>query len=480
MSDAASEASPPPPPGRRDAAPSGEHRFPCDACGADMRFDAEARAMRCDHCGNMELLPPPDPWARAAALREIDIREGLSEDLAGLEPGQVEETQVTRCPNCGARTELDPTVRAAACPFCDTPLVRETVTDRHIKPAAVLPFAWTEPRAKEAMRAWLGSLWFAPNGLTKYARAGRPMSGVYVPYWTFDARSDTAYVGQRGDNYTVRVPRADGKGSTTQVRVRWRRASGRVRLSFDDVLVPAAASLPREMVEGLEPWDLRELEPYRPAMVAGFGAESYTVGLREGLAAGKARMERVIAGAVRRDIGGDHQRIHDMRTRLSDVTFKHVLLPIWIAAYRYNGQSYRFVVNARTGKVQGERPYSAIKIALAVIAALIALAVGALLYGGAQGGFRLGDAAHAPITAAVDAGGGGPSDASPPPAPRASLGAPVSPASSTSSGATLAPAWGGGVVGPPFLPAAATFPAPGAASAPEPALVSAPADGRAA
>ena len=378
MSDALAD-----PPTRADA-----HRFPCDACGSDMRFDPEARALRCDHCGNQELLPPPDPAARALALREIDIREGLRGDLDDLEPAQVEETRVTQCPNCGARTEMGAEVRAATCPFCDTPLVRETTTDRHVKPAAALPFAWTEARAKEAMRSWLGSLWFAPNGLQAYARAGRPMSGVYVPYWTFDARSDTRYTGMRGDNYTVRERAiVDGKPTTvTRVKVRWRHASGRVRLAFDDVLVPAAASLPREMVEGLEPWDLRELEPYRPAMIAGFRAEAYTVGLRDGLAAAKERMERVIRGAVRRDIGGDHQRIHDMDTRLSDVTFKHVLLPLWIAAYRYRGESYRFVVNARTGKVQGERPYSAIKIALAVIAGLILAAIAAWLYAATQGG----------------------------------------------------------------------------------------------
>lgn len=387
MSDA---LAPPSPPGaaRRAPPPGDAHRFPCDACGSDMRFDPEARALRCPHCGNMDLLPPPDASARALALREIAIREGLSEDLSGLDPAQIEETQVTQCPNCGARTELDPSLRAANCPFCDTPLVRETATDRHIKPAALLPFAWSEPQAKEAMRRWLGSLWFAPNGLQRYARQGRSLSGVYVPYWTFDARSDTAYHGLRGDNYVVheRVI-VDGRPQTVaRVHVRWSPASGRVRLAFDDVLALGSTSLPPEMAEGLEPWDLRELEPYRPAMVAGFRAEAYTVGLREGLEAAKARMETAIAGAVRRDIGGDHQRIHDSRTELSDVTFKHVLLPIWIAAYRYGGKSFRFVVNARTGKVQGERPYSTVKIALAVIAGLLAAAVALWLYAAAEGG----------------------------------------------------------------------------------------------
>lgn len=69
---------------------------------------------------------------------------------------------------------------------------------------------------------------------------------------------------------------------------------------------------------------------------------------------------------VRFDIGGDRQRIHGIETQVANVTFKHILLPVWLAAYKYRGKTYRFVVNGRTGKVQGERPWSAIKIAIAV------------------------------------------------------------------------------------------------------------------
>ena len=85
-------------------------------------------------------------------------------------------------------------------------------------------------------------------------------------------------------------------------------------------------------------------------------------------------MDRVIARDVRFDIGGDQQRIHDIATDISDVTFKHILLPVWLAAYRYRGKSYRFVVNGRSGRVQGERPWSAIKLAVAVVAGLLVAA----------------------------------------------------------------------------------------------------------
>jgi hypothetical protein len=79
-------------------------------------------------------------------------------------------------------------------------------------------------------------------------------------------------------------------------------------------------------------------------------------------------MEPTIEQSCRSDIGGDEQRIDDMRTRYHEVTFKHLLFPVWISAFRYRGKIYRLLVNARTGEVQGERPWSAAKIALAVLA----------------------------------------------------------------------------------------------------------------
>jgi len=97
------------------------------------------------------------------------------------------------------------------------------------------------------------------------------------------------------------------------------------------------------------------------------------------MAEARAIMDARIRSDIVRDIGGDGQRIGRVDTEVSDVTFKHILLPVWVAAYRYRGKPYRFVVNGQTGKVQGERPWSVIKIAIAVILALLIGA--AVLYG---------------------------------------------------------------------------------------------------
>ena len=290
-----------------------------------------------------------------------------------LPEAEIEETRVLNCSNCGAQVEFDPATHAAECPFCATPVVTDTGTSRHIKPRGVLPFALDENQARQAMTDWLGRLWFAPNGLQDYARKGRRMEGIYVPYWTFDADTKSAYEGERGTVYyeTVTVVR-DGKRVQQRVpKIRWRRVRGRVARFFDDVLVLASRSLPKRYTDALQPWDLSALTPYQPEFLAGFRAEAYTVALEEGHAEARAQMARVIERDVRFDIGGDRQRIHDIRTDVSDVTFKHILLPVWLAAYKYRGKSYRFVVNGQTGRVQGERPWSAIKIAVAVVLGLL-------------------------------------------------------------------------------------------------------------
>ncbi len=158
-------------------------------------------------------------------------------------------------PQLRAQVEFGDTDQAKECPFCATPVVVDTGTHRHIKPRAVLPFALAEEVVRDAMKDWLGSLWFAPNGLQAYARKGRQMDGIYVPYWTYDAQSDTRYTGERGTiYYESRTVMRDGKRQTVRVaKTRWRSTSGRVARFFDDILVLGSRSLPKRFTDALEP-----------------------------------------------------------------------------------------------------------------------------------------------------------------------------------------------------------------------------------
>ncbi len=367
------------------AAPEGETRWPCESCGAVLRFVPGAAELRCDHCGHVQPIPPAPARERARALAEIDLARGLADDLA---PGETAAPQVTRCPSCGALVEFAGATHATQCPFCAAPVAVGTGSERRIKPQALVPFALTEDAARAAMAAWLGRLWFAPRGLLAYARRGRAMSGIYTPWWTFDAASRSRYAGERGTHYyetrTVTVT-VNGRREHRQEQVRrtrWQAVGGWVSRRFDDVAVVASTGLPRARAEALGPWDLSGLVPYSPDWLAGMAAEAYTLPLAEGHARARAAMEQAIAADVRAAIGGDEQRITRIDTAWSDETFRHVLLPVWLAAYRHGGRSYRVMVNGQTGKVRGERPWSAWKIALAVLLVAVAAAAALWLAGG--------------------------------------------------------------------------------------------------
>lgn len=330
-------------------------------------------------------MPDVPQRDKARALTENDLNTALR---GALPPAAMEEIRVSRCPGCGAELELGEGVAATACPFCATPVVPQEAPLRAIRPQALLPFAVPEREARAAMVAWLGRLWFAPNGLQDYARKGRLLTGIYVPFWTFDAATRSRYAGQRGDAYyetrwvTVEVNGKQERRQEQVRKIRWSPVRGWVSRRFDDVLVIGSDSLPRGHTEALAPWDLSGLRPHAPDYLSGFQAEAYSVPLEQGHALARGEMEAVIAGDVRRDIGGDEQRIERIDTDWSEETFKHILLPVWTAAYKYGGKSYRFVVNGQTGKVKGERPWSVWKIAFAVV---LGLAVaGALAWLGQQ------------------------------------------------------------------------------------------------
>ena len=362
---------------------------PCSNCGAPLSFSPGIGIMKCGFCGteneiegaNLQVSPWGEKSSGGPQIRELDYQAALND---ALDDAEIEETVTIRCPGCGAEVGLDATTQADNCPFCATPLAREeTHAHKHPKPQGVLPFAFDERTAKEKMAKWLGGLWFAPNSLKKYAEAGRPLSGVYLPHYTYDAVGDADYVGQRGDAYYVtrtRTVMVDGKPQqqTYQERkIRWSNVSGHVRHAFDDVLVQASDSMgpAADSAEyGGRSWDLAALEPYRTEYLAGFRAEAPGVALQDGYNRAENLMEQMLVRDVKFDIGGDAQRISSMQTRYTNITFKHVLLPVWLASYRWSNKPFRVTINGRTGQVAGERPYSAWKIAFAVILGVIVAA----------------------------------------------------------------------------------------------------------
>ena len=349
--------------------------YPCTSCGAKLEFDPGQRTLKCPYCGTQNSIAEAPRQEAIAAVEELDFQSYLRRQ-AGNEPTL--ERQTVKCPGCGAASQLAPNVTADRCPFCAAPLIAgEAYAHRTIQPKAIAPFDIKDRDARNRFKQWIDGLWFAPNALKRAYRAEQGLKGIYIPYWTYDSQTDTPYVGERGDVYfETEEYQEDGQRKTRQVeRIRWWPTTGEVRVSFDDVLVPASNSVPKDYADKLAPWRLNKLTPYRHDYVSGFTVEAYQTGLEPGFRMAQKEMVSTIEQAIRRDIGGDQQRILSMSPRYFDITFKHILLPIWLSSYRYGDKTYRFLVNGQTGEVQGERPYSIWKIAGA-----LALGVAVVLF----------------------------------------------------------------------------------------------------
>ena len=358
---------------------SPQHQFPCKQCGANLQFEPGAQSLKCPYCSAEQAIP-----SVPGHIAELDFLAYLQQ----LPDGDgTHEILTVHCGNCGAETGMQPDVTAALCPFCGCGIVATGASKKSIRPQGLLPFKVSKDQSSQLFRQWVAGLWFAPGALKKHAQCAI-IHGVYVPAWTYDTITETDYTGDRGDDYweTESYTETDAQGNTVQrtrevQKTRWCPASGHVRNNFQDLLVMATRTLPPKYLDRLQPWDLPELTPYADEYLSGFVAESYQVKLNEGFETAKGLTQPAINKTVCRDIGGDHQRISSTRIDYRNITFKHLLLPVWISAYQFQNKTFRFLVNARSGEVQGERPWSAMKIVLLVIAIIAIIAIVAGIIG---------------------------------------------------------------------------------------------------
>jgi DNA-directed RNA polymerase subunit RPC12/RpoP len=378
-----------------EAKPEHAKKYPCPQCNAELVFSASEERMVCNYCGYQAPVDETGSMtevhtqtvideATVAVVEEHDLLAGLEQAVTG--EGWGTETRSFKCNSCNAAIAVEPNITATVCPFCGSHhvLAQERST-RLIKPESLIPFQVDQKSAITKFRTWLGRGWFRPNQVKRIAQnAEARVQGIYLPFWTFDAQTFSKWWAESGhyyyvtQRYTVTV-NGRRQTRTRQVRkVRWHPASGRHDEFLDDVLVFATRSVSEKILTKIYPFDTQKLIPYLPQYLAGWRAEEYQIDLKEGWQLGKEIIQDRLRSACAQEVPGDTYRNLRVETQFRDMTFKHALLPVWIASYRYNNKIYNFMVNGQTGKVQGEAPISWWKVALAV---LIVLALLACIFG---------------------------------------------------------------------------------------------------
>ena len=370
------------------------HKFPCPSCGAEMDFDAEHGELVCAYCGHSSTVPTTQE-----AIQEYSLEAALQEMIdSPHETGYGEDKRSIKCENCGAVNTIDANLISTECAFCGSnKVVPQDQVTQVIKPESLLPFQVDQGNAVVLFRQWLGRGFFRPSPVKKIAKdAEARLQGVYLPFWTYDAytsswwRADAGYYYHVTESYWATDDEGKRVQRTRQVqKVRWEPASGSLQLAFDEVLVPATDSVERAMIERIYPFDTKALVTYEPGFLSGWGAEAYTVDLRSGWATGQAIIEERVRQACANEVPGDTLRNLHVDTAFSNMTYKHVLFPVWIASYRYKDKVYHFLINGQTGEVQGQAPISWIRVALVVIVVIIILAILFLLFSEGEAGAAL-------------------------------------------------------------------------------------------
>ena len=356
---------------RPESAGGGERpvtHYPCPNCGAELRFAPKLGGLHCEYCEYEEML-------RVPGAPEYDLEQGLRRDAEPVEEG----SRIT-CPKCAADYDLPPRRFSAVCPYCETPAILPARNP--LPPDGVLPFRIDEKEAHDLFARWIGSLWLAPSELAKRVDANKRLEGLYLPYWLFDASSESYYEGERGDAYYVTVIRTqivNGQRREVAVqerRIRWSPASGYVRVDFDALPILAESEIPPRLLEAIRPWPVRDAWRFETKALCGFESREYARRLAPAHRDARELMAQKIRWEVARDIGGDEQRIYRIDTRWEGERYQNVLLPVWTTHFVYKGKTYHYVINGVTGVVAGERPYSWWKVGALVLlgAALMLLA----------------------------------------------------------------------------------------------------------
>ncbi len=269
-----------------------------------------------------------------------------------------------QCQDCGALLHLAPHQRTTTCFFCRSPSIVSRPGDpRRPTPRFALPFVLPPELAYARARRWQRSLnWFSSSEL-RHATI-TDLQPIYAPCFLYSAIAYSNYAVSIGEAY------GDKSGFLTNDNADWLPLQGLHAAFVRDVVVSASRGLSNAELSQLEPYDLRALHRYTPALISGWPAEDPSVEpeLMWALARDEARQD--IARRLHQFMPGDGYHGLQFQTELRHEVLEPVLLPLWVLPVRlsHSGRPVRLLVNGQTGKVYGPKRVSEVRVMVVIFA----------------------------------------------------------------------------------------------------------------
>ncbi len=328
-----------------------------------MRFDPQSGNLFCDHCESIVNF-----------RQSAEVQEREFDDLVTFRQAKNSAVTCYRCSNCGAVSVVARTALATTCPYCDSPVVIDDTTGSVVKPDTVIPFELTPQQAEDQLLAWRKRKFYAPHNFRKHVKED-VAKGVFIPVWTFDASTSSDYDGQVGYRRT-RTVRRNGK-TCTETYIEWRRVSGVLEKSFDDIVIRANENVPANYFDNLKPFPQAKYRVYDDEYLAGYIADHYSLEPLDAFRQAKTVMEKSIRQAIVNLYNADEEGTMHLDMHVLQKSFKYLLVPVYIAATKYRNKIYNQYVSGvfcddekKKSKVSGKAPVSVWKVVLTVVLAL--------------------------------------------------------------------------------------------------------------
>ena len=366
--------------------------FKCPQCGATTAYAPSAAGVTCQHCGYAQTSET-EAVGRAAVEHEFTLSS-----LALAERGWGSERKELHCESCGSDLSVAANDLSTTCPFCaSNRVIARVAAQDALRPRFLIPFKLEGNECQPRVKAWLGKGWMHPSDLARAAGSAQ-FTGVYLPFWTFDATIHAKWRAEVGYERTERYYDSGSKSWKTRTKIDWRWEEGRIAQNQDDWLGIGTTKISHILLKRLYPFKVNELTPYEAGFLAGWQALNYDIPLQDAWDTVKEDMRERAREGCRTQIKSHHVRNFSMLADFEDEVWRYILLPVYAAAYRFENETFQVLVNGQTGVVAGQKPIAWWKVWLAiagllapgVLLALIGLVL--LLFGGI-GIFALGLAA---------------------------------------------------------------------------------------
>lgn len=325
-----------------------EYKCPC--CGGAIEFDSGLQKMKCPYCDTefeMETLAGYDAEIGQDAADDIKWE---SQGGGEWQSGEADGLRAYVCKSCGGEIVGDDTTAASSCPFCGNPVIMTGQFSGSLRPDIVIPFKLDKKAAKEALLQHYNGKRLLPKVFKEQNHIDE-IKGVYVPFWMYDAK-----VNARVRYRATRIRKwSDERYNYTETQFYSVNRGG--TLEFEGVPVDGSTKMADDLMESIEPFDLKGAVDFSTAYLSGYLADKYDVDSDTSIERANARVKRSTEDAFAKTVEGyDTVKAESSNLSVGNGRSRYALCPVWLLNTTWNGKKYTFAMNGQTGKIVGDLP----------------------------------------------------------------------------------------------------------------------------